>query len=602
MSERVAFNEGSAEAVINEYMVIIKADNSFYSFIGGLYNQIFTRFLHPDDVKKLEYAIQQSGNKDEYVEILRIKDCDDYYHFMRVTVSEEENVEGSEKMYHLVFKDVDTICARNEVLRERIEYQAEYLSLIGSVMFSYDIDNDKMNVFIAGNSRQNLNFFEGPLEEWKALELAKGESDENRINDYDGLCMAIRSGEQSFTRSVSLKCNSDEKAERKIYKGRTITDSNGKKTVIGIINIVGKEDNVSYLQSVLTEEVRDPGTDLFNKKATENYARKLIDRKPDHSVTIAIIDVDDFKSINDTDGHMFGDEVLHKVADIIKNAVGNRGICGRIGGDEMFLVMEKLEDNESIRSVLRTIKNDVAFLYHNDPRNINKITCSIGSSTYPHDGKDYDTLFKIADKMLYLAKERGKDRYVIFHKDLHSQYIEQGKAIEQDDSAYYKYMKTKIVNDFIQEYMLGDSQVKRKALEKLAIAFEMDSIFLYDQENKLRLVMYGDEPVGKDNGDFLAQDNYIPDFREDGIKVIENIGFLERKSPEFYKTYKEMGIVQVMQFIVGARICNGNVCVTSFNRKIQHSKLPNIDAHLLAVAGNVIGEDYLRRKSLGRSV
>lgn len=599
MSKRVAFNEGSAEAVINEYMIIIKADNSFYSFIGGLYNQIFTRFLHPDDVKKLEYAIQQSGNKDENVEILRIKDCDDDYHLMRVTVTEEENVESSEKMYHLVFKDVDTICAQNQVLREHIEYQAEYLSLIGSVMFSYDIDDDKMNVFIAGNSQQNLNFFEGPLEEWKALELAKDESDENWINDYDGLCMAIRTGEQSFTRSVSLKRNSDGEAERKIYKGRTITDSNGKKTVIGIINTVGKEDNVSYFQSVLTEEIRDPGTDLFNKKATENYARRLIDRKPNHSVTIAIIDVDDFKSINDTYGHMFGDEVLHKVADIIKNAVGNKGICGRIGGDEMFLVMEKLEDNESIRSVLRTIKNDIAFLYHDDPRNINKITCSIGSSTYPQDGKDYDTLFKIADKMLYLAKERGKDRYIIFHKDLHSQYIEQGKAIEQDDAAFYKYMKMNIVNEFIQQYMFGDDEERSNALKKLSIAFELDSIFLYDQEKKTRYVMYGDEPVGEDKGEFLKQDNYIHDFREDGIKVIENIGFLERKSPGFYKAYKEMGIVQAMQFIVGTRLHNNNACIMSFNRKKQHSKLPNIDANLLAVAGNVIGEDYLRRKKLG---
>lgn len=102
---------------------------------------------------------------------------------------------------------------------------------------------------------------------------------------------------------------------------------------------------------------------------------------------------------------MFGDEVLCKVADILRDAVGSRGLCGRIGGDEMFIIMEGLNDNEGIRNVLRTIRNNTKWLYHDDPRNI-KITCSIGSATYPNDAKNYDELFKIADKVLYLAKEK----------------------------------------------------------------------------------------------------------------------------------------------------------------------------------------------------
>lgn len=151
--------------------------------------------------------------------------------------------------------------------------------------------------------------------------------------------------------------------------------------------------------------MKDPGTDLLNKRAITDYVRKLIDSQPGHTVTIAIIDIDDFKTINDTYGHMFGDEVLCKVADILRDAVGSRGLCGRIGGDEMFIIMEGLNDNEGIRNVLRTIRNNTKWLYHDDPRNI-KITCSIGSATYPNDAKRYDELFKIADKVLYLAKER----------------------------------------------------------------------------------------------------------------------------------------------------------------------------------------------------
>ena len=94
----------------------------------------------------------------------------------------------------------------------------------------------------------------------------------------------------------------------------------------------------------IQDELRDAGTELLNKKAITNYAKKLIDKRVNHKVTIAIIDIDDFKTINDTYGHMFGDEVLRDVAQILREAVGRNGMCGRIGGDEMFIVMEHFED------------------------------------------------------------------------------------------------------------------------------------------------------------------------------------------------------------------------------------------------------------------
>ena len=117
---------------------------------------------------------------------------------------------------------------------------------------------------------------------------------------------------------------------------------------------------------------------------------------------------------------MFGDEVICNVADVIKESVEGKGVAGRIGGDEMFIVVEGLESNDEIRNVLRTIRNNVSFMYNNQPDKPH-VTCSIGSSTYPCDGQTYEELFNIADKMLYLAKEKGRDRYIIYLPD--SDYI-----------------------------------------------------------------------------------------------------------------------------------------------------------------------------------
>ena len=154
--------------------------------------------------------------------------------------------------------------------------------------------------------------------------------------------------------------------DRCLVRGKTIIDNSGNKVVIGTINILESSDNHVVEELSIISDMKDPGTDLLNKRAITDYVRKLIDSKPDHNVTIAIIDVDDFKTVNDTYGHMFGDEVLYKVADILRDAVGSRGLCGRIGGDEMFIVMEGLNDNEGIRSVLRTVRNNIKWLYHDD--------------------------------------------------------------------------------------------------------------------------------------------------------------------------------------------------------------------------------------------
>ena len=133
---------------------------------------------------------------------------------------------------------------------------------------------------------------------------------------------------------------------------------------------------------------RDGLTQLYNKAGTEQRIKEWLhsDRSKAGAV-LMMMDVDYFKQINDTYGHAVGDRVLYKVGHLLKSSFRENDIVGRIGGDEMFIIMEGLNDNEGIRNVLRTIRNNTKWLYHDDPRNI-KITCSIGSATYPNDDKN----------------------------------------------------------------------------------------------------------------------------------------------------------------------------------------------------------------------
>ena len=585
----------NANIIVSEYMNIVKADESLFMFLGEISNFIFTRVIYPSDLAKFETAIKEADEGQQIYVSIRLRGRDGVYKWMHIMISPYPDRQSG-KYYSLEITDISTLKQQNDEIRAVMEMQTEFLSIIGDYLFTYDISRDSFRIILPGNGNQNIVLYEGKLGVWTTEKLDNGLVDSQSIQDFEGLCMAMASGESYFSRDIKMKiADYDNVMYWYTFKGKRILKNDDGIIIAGAVCIThGKEDKAADIS--VQDELRDAGTDLLNKKAITNYARKLIDKRVGHKVTIAIIDIDDFKSVNDTYGHMFGDEVLRDVAGILKNTVGRNGLCGRIGGDEMFIVMEHLEDDESIRTVFRTIKNNVSWLYHNDPRNINKITCSIGAASYPDDAKDLDTLFSIADKMLYVAKEKGKNRYIIYRPDLHERYILGENPTATTEKVFYKYRKLRIVNDFIQQYICHYKS-KKECLEMVMSAFEMDSIFLYDMYAGTRYVLSGNVPEYEENGEFLKEDNYIPDFRDDGIKTVWNIILYERKAPHMYEAFEKMGIKQFIQVIACVDRSKSDSCfVISFNRNSQLNKWPEMDVDYLGIIGNVIGEEYMKEK------
>lgn len=585
----------NANIIVSEYMNIVKADESLFMFLGEISNLIFTRVIYPSDLAKFETAIKEADEGQQIYVSIRLRGRDGVYKWMHIMISPYPDRQSG-KYYSLEITDISTLKQQNDEIRAVMEMQTEFLSIIGDYLFTYDISRDSFRIILPGNGNQNIVLYEGKLGVWTTEKLDNGLVDSQSIQDFEGLCMAMASGESYFSRDIKMKiADYDNVMYWYTFKGKRILKNDDGIIIAGAVCIThGKEDKAADIS--VQDELRDAGTDLLNKKAITNYARKLIDKRVGHKVTIAIIDIDDFKSVNDTYGHMLGDEVLRDVAGILKKTVGRNGLCGRIGGDEMFIVMEHLEDDESIRTVFRTIKNNVSWLYHNDPRNINKITCSIGAASYPDDAKDLDTLFSIADKMLYLAKEKGRNRYIIYRPDLHERYILGENPTATTEKVFYKYRKLRIVNDFIQQYICHYKS-KKECLEMVMSAFEMDSIFLYDMYAGTRYVLSGNVPEYEENGEFLKEDNYIPDFRDDGIKTVWNIILYERKAPHMYEAFEKMGIKQFIQVIACVDRSKSDSCfVISFNRNSQLNKWPEMDVDYLGIIGNVIGEEYMKEK------
>lgn len=180
-----------------------------------------------------------------------------------------------------------------------------------------------------------------------------------------------------------------------------------------ILNIVAKK-RMEEKDKLLREKAdTDLLTGLTNKLATERKIKEYISEYPDRLAMLFVLDIDNFKKINDTMGHAFGDEVLRSLGSQIGAVFRVTDIIGRTGGDEfmIFLKFLKTEENtlKEAQKLVDFFKGFVAGEYVKY-----SATASIGAAVFPAHGKDFETLYKSADKALYKAKKRGKNQLAFY--------------------------------------------------------------------------------------------------------------------------------------------------------------------------------------------
>jgi diguanylate cyclase (GGDEF)-like protein len=130
-------------------------------------------------------------------------------------------------------------------------------------------------------------------------------------------------------------------------------------------------------------------------------------------VGLLFIDLDRFKELNDTYGHMTGDRVLRAVATRLSHVVRGGDTVARLSGDEFTMILEGVEHARSAELVAQKVLQALASPFALDGKDVS-ISASIGIALYPRDGTDPDTLIKCADTAMYAAKSGGRDRYEFF--------------------------------------------------------------------------------------------------------------------------------------------------------------------------------------------
>lgn len=227
------------------------------------------------------------------------------------------------------------------------------------------------------------------------------------------------------------KLTSDYKKGQREFSHVTYQSNNGKnyrwmefKSQLYYSNITNTLKITTYLKD-LDDEVRtqeklkkraetDALTGLFNRESLMNQITNYLDGAiGSQSYALLFIDLDCFKSVNDTLGHPYGDKVLQEIANKLDILFRNEGIIGRIGGDEFLVFMPDAGSQQEIIEKANEVVAKAAFYQFSNETEI-RVTCSVGVTMHKGHGRNAAQLYKEADLAMYQAKQSGKNRVAFY--------------------------------------------------------------------------------------------------------------------------------------------------------------------------------------------
>ncbi|ORU94446.1 MAG: diguanylate cyclase [Cycloclasticus sp. symbiont of Bathymodiolus heckerae] len=208
------------------------------------------------------------------------------------------------------------------------------------------------------------------------------------------------------------------------------------KNVGCVITIIGDEERAALSDEMQWHATHDALTRLPNRVLLADRFKQAMFLASRHNNILAVcmMDLDEFKPVNDTYGHAVGDELLVEVASRIKKYLRQEDTVARLGGDEFVILIGDVSNKPELFQALQRLKVAVSEPYVIDGQQIN-ISCSIGVALYPEEDVDSDTLLRHADQAMFVAKQSGRNRIHWFDVEEDQQASSSQKVIARIEQA-----------------------------------------------------------------------------------------------------------------------------------------------------------------------
>ena len=296
-------------------------------------------------------------------------------------------------------------------------------------------------------------------------------------------------------------------------------------------------------EEILEEQARkDSMTMLYNhfwgKALIEEY---LENKDPYASCALLLIDIDYFKNVNDTYGHLFGDRVLKELAEILKEIFDSQDILIRAGGDEFVVFLKRIDNKSLVKKVMQMIGRVRNCRF---TENSYSLSCSVGICFLPENvsGFNYDQMFENADWALYQAKLNGRDRYE-FCDNLQRFQMLPADEVTRDEEIDARYLNNDIVSTAFEifEKMNSFDAAIELLMKVIGIRFRLDRITVIRTDireqaaaRRYQWCSSGVPAVLEESGGFTKEDflTLFHSYDEYGTTVLQydNMGMYSREA------------------------------------------------------------------------
>lgn len=523
------------------------ADEVFFRYFGNDVIYSIRRTIDDEDFPRILECIEEASEGEIRRTVIRMKGINGIPRYILAAVKKLPSSAGDEPLFGISFSDVFSLENLAYIRQRKISEYRYVLSLISDLAFEYSFETGELKIYMFDCCREIVLVSEN-LEKWRQDSIDAGYIQSRYINTFNSLCRDIRNGVYRFDYEIeSSVLTKGESRELCLFRGITRYDSPDRKKVSGIISVVSSRQKSKDINMTI-ESNKDSISGLLNKRSVTTFATKLLEDKPSGTISLVILDIDNFTEINSSYGHLFGDEVIYRIAGIVKNEIGSHGIAGRISGSSFLIVLEDIRDEEDLRGVLRAIRTNTEFAFADRSENF-RLTCSMGISSYPKDSSDYDELFMQADKALYIAQQKGQNRYVIYD-------IEKHGPVEKDTENKIVYLGNNNSSSETLSFMgrLAESLVLGRIpdisvlLEQIRSQFAIDDICVYAGKDMNLILSCGN--AQSKNAAYLLENAYTERFTGDGVFVIDNVNELEGRDDNAFTQLTAQKIGGAVQYLM----------------------------------------------------
>lgn len=410
---------GVCEVVFDEFLTLLYGNKCFYRMFGYTREQMrdelgnqLARTIFPADLPHLQRILREAMDKGEegFESEHRIIRRDGTVQWSLVRGTFSRRAGGN--TLDCITVDITRRKDMEEALRVNEERFRLALAQTDNTIFDYDLRTRRM--LHAGKAAERYGL-KTVTEDVPDSLIRMGAVHPDSAADYLEMYRLIQAGAASASCEVQARLTGGEYAWRRITM-TNVFDGQGKAVrAVGFLEDIDgqkqREEGLRWLSE------RDTLTGLYNKGTTEKRISAFLKSAEMGMHALLIVDIDEFKNVNDHHGHLFGDRTLAESARRISALFHCGDIIGRIGGDEFIVLMKRLHGAEIVEKRAGELCGTFQKQFETDADSA-YISCSVGVAIFPRDGETFDDLYQHADIALYEAKKCGKNQFRTFSPEM----------------------------------------------------------------------------------------------------------------------------------------------------------------------------------------